>query len=53
MTQEQFEREKAYGVTLSIARSMLKSGLINEREYKKIDTMMLNKYRPILGSLLR
>lgn len=53
MTQEQFKREKAYHITLCIARAMFQCGLINEREYKKIDTMMLNKYRPILGSLLR
>jgi hypothetical protein len=53
MTQEQFEREKTYRVTMSIARSMLQRGLINEQEYKKIDKMMLKKYRPILGVLCR
>jgi hypothetical protein len=53
MTQEQFEREKAYGVTLSIARSMLKSGLITEQEYRRIEVILVNKYRPILGSLRR
>lgn len=37
MTPEQFEREKAYRVTLSIAKTMLKKGLITEQEYKKID----------------
>jgi len=51
MTQEQFEREKAYRVTLSIAKTMLQNGLINEQEYKKIDTMMIEKYRPLLGVL--
>ena len=35
MTQEQFEREKAYHITLCIARYMLQRGLINEREYKE------------------
>ena len=51
MTQEQFEREKTYRVTMSIARSMLQNGLITEQEYKKIDIMMLEKYRPLLGVL--
>ncbi len=53
MTQEQFEREKAYRVTLSIAKSMLQNGLITEQEYKKIDIMMIEKYRPLLGVLCR
>ena len=51
MTQEQFEREKAYRITLSIAKTLLKQGLITEQEYKKIDGMMLEKYRPLLGGL--
>ena len=53
MTQEQFEREKAYRVTLSIANSMLQNGLITDQEYKKIDIMMLEKYRSLLGVLCR
>jgi hypothetical protein len=53
MTQEQFEREKGYRVTLSIAKSMLQGGLITEQEYKKIDIMMIEKYRPLLGVLCR
>jgi hypothetical protein len=51
MTQEQFEREKAYRLALSIATSMLKSGLITEEEYKKIDVLMYEKYRPVQGCL--
>lgn len=53
MTQEQFKSEKAYRATLSIAKAMLKNGLITEQEYKKIDTFLLNKYRPIFGLLSR
>lgn len=51
MTQEQFEREKNYQAALSIAKSMLSRGFISEREYRKIDTILIAKYRPILGSL--
>ena len=53
MTHAQFEREKNYQVSLAIAKSMRKRELITEQEYKKIDTMMLEKYRPLLGALSR
>lgn len=51
MTSEQFEREKTYQVTISIARSMLQQGIITEREFKKVNRMMVEKYRPLIGSL--
>lgn len=51
MTKGQFEREKDYRVMLFIAKTMLKKGLITEQEYKKINGMMLEKYRPLLGLL--
>ena len=51
MTQEQFEREKAYRAAISIAKSMLKSGLITEQEYQKIDVSLLGKFRPAQGCL--
>jgi hypothetical protein len=53
MSKEQFEREKNYQVMVSIARNMVKKGLISKQEYKKIDTIMFKKYRPLLGSLCR
>lgn len=51
MTQEQFEREKNYRVSLAIAKSMLSRKLINEKEYSKIDTMLITKYKPVFGGL--
>ena len=51
MTVEQFDREKNYGASVLVARMMLSKGLINERDYRKIDTIMRRKYRPIIGSL--
>jgi uncharacterized membrane protein len=51
MTHEQFEREKNYRVSISIAKSMLSKGLITDREYRKIDTKLIAKYQPIIGSL--
>jgi hypothetical protein len=47
----QFKSEKDYRVALIIAKSMLKSRIIDERDYRKINTILINKYRPLLGSL--
>lgn len=51
MTKEQFEREKNYRISQAITKSMLNKGLITDREYKKIDTILKHKYRPVFGSL--
>ena len=48
---DQFEREKLYQATMSMFRSMLKSGLITKEQYAIIDTKMLQKYQPLLGTL--
>lgn len=52
MTKEQFRSERRYQISLSIAKTMLRKGVISEEEYKRIDTILLEKYRPILGTLL-
>ena len=51
MTKEQFDREKRYGAAISVAKAMLSKGLVTEEEYRKIDTILLGKYCPIIGSL--
>jgi uncharacterized membrane protein len=51
MTHEQFDREKRYRVALSIAKSMLHKGIINEDDYKNIDTKLMQKYHPLLEGL--
>ena len=48
---DQFEREKLYQATMSMFRSMLKNGLITKEQYAIIDTKMLQKYQPLLGTL--
>ena len=53
MTEEQFEREKLYQATMNVFHGMLKKGLITEEQYAIIDTKMLEKYRPLLGTLFR
>lgn len=52
MNDADFEREKAYQTTMSLVRQLRKNGTVTDEEYKKIDTIMLEKYRPILGTLL-
>lgn len=51
MTPEQFEREKTYQVTLAIVRSLLDQGIITEKDYKKVNKMMVQKYHPPIGGL--
>ena len=51
MNEDQFEREKLYQATMNMFRSMLKKGLITEKQYAIIDTKMLQKYQPLLGTL--
>ena len=52
MNEEMFNAEKLYRATMAIAKSMLTKGLITSDEYNIIDTKMLDKYRPIFGTLL-
>ena len=52
MTKLQFNREVSYGAAMAIARSLLTKGLINDKDYRKIDTKFKKKYRPIIGNLL-
>jgi hypothetical protein len=52
MTAEPFDREKKYQISMAIARSMLRNGLITHEEYQKIDVCFRDKYQPILGQLL-
>ncbi len=52
MTEIQFQAEKRYQVALSIANSLLEKELIKKEEYAAINTILLERYRPILGTLL-
>ena len=50
---KQFRNEKEYQIHMSVVRSMLKQRLISEKDYKKIEIILLNKYRPIFGTLAK
>lgn len=46
-----FERERFYQVTLAVIRFIYKQGMLTEKELREIDSIMLAKYRPLLGTL--
>lgn len=52
MSEGEFRAEMRYRMSLAVARAMLEEGSITEEEYSEIDAMLLQKHRPILGTLL-
>lgn len=52
MDKEQFRAERLYQMSLSVAKSMLRQGVISKEEFAEIDTILLKKYHPTLGTLL-
>lgn len=48
----EFRAERLYLMSRSVAESMLKKGILSEDEFTQIDTILLEKYRPTLGTLL-
>jgi len=51
MNWEDFRRERLYQASIAVARTMHKNGLTTEDELCQIDTIFIEKYRPLLGSL--
>ena len=45
MTSKEFNNEKLYQTTMSLMRSLLMQGAITQKEYCRIDTIFLEKYR--------
>jgi hypothetical protein len=52
MTKERFEQEKNYVLAVSIAKDLLKQELITDSEFRKIIKVFMEKYRPIIASLV-
>ncbi len=52
MDEKEFEAEKLYYISMFIANSMLEKCIIDEEVLAIIDTKLLEKYRPIPGTLL-
>jgi len=51
MNEEQFEAEKDYQASILCFKQMLENAKITQEEYEPIDTILLEKYRPLLGTL--
>jgi len=49
VTTEQFDREKAYQAAMSIARAMLKQGVIEADDFNKIERFFRLKFCPPIG----
>ena len=49
MTEEEFNREKNYLLTMRMAKKMLEAGIITTDEYGRLDKLFLDKYNPVLG----
>ena len=49
MTAEQFDREKRYQAALSIARDMLRRGVLNEADFLRVEAKLAEKFRPTFG----
>ena len=51
MTPAELRNDMLYQMALSMAKTMLEKGLLSPGEYAEIDTILLQKYQPYLGSL--
>lgn len=51
MSDEQFQREKLYQVTMMIANNLRTQGIISDEEYGEIDTIFRQKYAASLTTL--
>lgn len=51
MSKEEFRNEKLYQTTMHLARKLLDDGVITADEYRQIDTIFLEKYQPVFGTL--
>lgn len=51
MSKDEFRNEKLYQTTMHLARKMLEEGVVSEEEYRRIDTIFLDKYKPVFGTL--
>lgn len=50
---EMYQRLTAYQTAMSLARNMLRQGIISEDDYRKIDTIIAKKYGVSSCSIFR
>ena len=51
VSKEDMRNEKLYQTTMHLARKMLDEGIITEEEYRRVDKIFLEKYKPVFGTL--
>ena len=52
MSKEELRNEKLYQTTMHIVKKLFEDGAITEKKYRQIDTIFLEKYKPVFGTLL-
>jgi hypothetical protein len=53
MSEELYTKVAAYRQAMSLAKAMLVRGIITEKEYGEIDTMMAQRYDLSFGTIFR
>ena len=51
MTRKMLRREARYQITMLVLRSLLRQGILNNREYRMAQDIMVEKYQPASGTL--
>lgn len=51
MDDERFRAETAYQFSLSLAESLLRAGMLTEKEFTKARELLLARYKPVFGGL--
>ncbi len=49
MNNNQFERQKAYSISLEILFSLKENNLITDEEFKETERLLNEKYKPIIS----
>ena len=51
LTQEQFEREAGFRLSLSIMNRLREENLLTQKEYGQIERILVRKFSPVWASL--
>lgn len=52
MSEKEFQAEKLYYLSMSIAKSMFQNGVIDAELLTMLDEKLLERYHPVLATLL-
>lgn len=52
MTEQDFQQELTYQITMAQAKQLLAEGLISEADFQAFKTKMLEKYKPFISQLV-